>query len=201
MPLLLAALVYGVMWIWHRGVVAVHDSVVAEQIPTAIFLERVDAGQNRARQGLGGVPHPLERRNAAGAVLACAQEPFAARARAGADADGRLDAARRRRGPRHASCSEADNYWRAEALVRLHGECPTFPRFSRSARAEGAAIDLDDVTFYVGHETIVPRDDGKGVPHWQEAIFALMVRNSARISDYLKLPCDHVVEIGREIEI
>jgi len=28
-----------------------------------------------------------------------------------------------------------------------------------------------------------------------------MGRNSARISDYLKLPCDNVVEIGREIEI
>jgi K+ transporter len=26
-------------------------------------------------------------------------------------------------------------------------------------------------------------------------------RNAARISEYLKLPCDNVVEIGREIEI
>ena len=32
-------------------------------------------------------------------------------------------------------------------------------------------------------------------------MFAFMGRNGARISDYLKLPCDHVVEIGREIEI
>jgi len=28
-----------------------------------------------------------------------------------------------------------------------------------------------------------------------------MGRNAARISDYLSLPCDHVVEIGREVEI
>ena len=29
----------------------------------------------------------------------------------------------------------------------------------------------------------------------------LMGRNAERISDYLQLPCDRVVEIGREIEI
>ena len=72
---------------------------------------------------------------------------------------------------------------------------------SRSARRQGRRIDLDDVTYYVGHETIVPRDDGQGMPRWQEAIFAFMGRNAARISDFLKLPCDQVVEIGREIEI
>jgi hypothetical protein len=32
-------------------------------------------------------------------------------------------------------------------------------------------------------------------------LFAAMSRNAGRISDYLALPYDHVVEIGREIEI
>jgi KUP system potassium uptake protein len=57
------------------------------------------------------------------------------------------------------------------------------------------------VTYYVGAETIVPAEDGKGLPRWQEALFAAMGRNGARISDYLHLPYDQVVEIGREIEI
>jgi len=57
------------------------------------------------------------------------------------------------------------------------------------------------VTFYVGAETIVPREDGKGIPRWQEALFAALGRNAERISDTLQLPCDQVVEIGREIEI
>jgi len=47
----------------------------------------------------------------------------------------------------------------------------------------------------------VPREGGTGIPHWQEAVFAAMERNEARISDYLKLPHDHVVEIGREIAV
>jgi KUP system potassium uptake protein len=93
-----------------------------------------------------------------------------------------------------------ENYWRAEAKYGFM-ETPDVPSILKAAFAKGAGIDCDDITYYVGHETILPRDDGKGIPRWQEAIFALMERNAARISDYLKLPWDRVVEIGREIEI
>ena len=37
-PLLLAAAVYGVMWIWHRGAAAVQASVVADATPIDAFL-------------------------------------------------------------------------------------------------------------------------------------------------------------------
>jgi KUP system potassium uptake protein len=80
-------------------------------------------------------------------------------------------------------------------------ELPDIPAVIAECKAKGAEIDLADVTYYVGHETIVPREDGQGLPVWQEALYAVMGRNAARISDYLKLPCDNVVEIGREIEI
>jgi len=96
--------------------------------------------------------------------------------------------------------AEGEDYWRAEARYGFM-ELPDIPAILADAKAKGANIDLADVTYYVGHETIVPRDDGQGLPRWQEALFAFMGRNSARISDYLKLPCDQVVEIGREIEI
>ena len=62
-------------------------------------------------------------------------------------------------------------------------------------------IDLSDVTYYVGHETVVPSDSGKGPPRWLEALFAAMQRNSVHVSDYFKLPQDTVVEIGREINL
>ncbi len=95
---------------------------------------------------------------------------------------------------------EADNYWRAEARFGFM-EQPDIPAVLAECKAKGAEIDLADVTYYVGHETIVPREDGKGLPRWQEGLFAVMGRNAARISDFLRLPHDHVVEIGREIEI
>jgi K+ transporter len=34
-----------------------------------------------------------------------------------------------------------------------------------------------------------------------EALFAAMSRNAGRVSDYLKLPNEDVVEIGRQISI
>ena len=65
----------------------------------------------------------------------------------------------------------------------------------------GCDIDLSDLTYYVGHETILYRDDGKGLSKWIASCFAVMQRNSTHLSDYLRLPSDAVVEIGRQISI
>ena len=45
------------------------------------------------------------------------------------------------------------------------------------------------------------REDGKGLPGWQEALFAFMERNAAHLTDFFNLPGDQVVEIGRQISI
>ena len=41
----------------------------------------------------------------------------------------------------------------------------------------------------------------KGLPAWQEGLFALMERNAVHVSDFFSLPSDNVVEIGRQISI
>jgi len=57
------------------------------------------------------------------------------------------------------------------------------------------------VTYYVGHETVVGREDGHGLPAWQERVFAVMERNAIHVSDFFSLPNDQVVEIGRQVAI
>jgi KUP system potassium uptake protein len=57
------------------------------------------------------------------------------------------------------------------------------------------------VTYYVGHETIVHREDRKGLAGWEEAFFAAMERNAVHVSDFFRLPSDSVVEIGRQVAI
>jgi len=57
------------------------------------------------------------------------------------------------------------------------------------------------VTYYVGHETIRHCASGTGLPLWQEKIYAFLQRNSAQIHEYLNLPYESVVEIGRQVEI
>ncbi len=198
-PLLLAGAVYGVMWIWHRGAVAVHQQVVAEQMPLAAFVSELQSGRiarvpgaavflTRAKDGTPPVLawHVRKNRSLHQSVLTLTMLVVSTP---------RVDP-----GKRLTVTHVADNFWRAEAHLGFM-EQPDVPALLAQCRILGAALDLSDVTYYVGHETIVPRESGKGLPRWQEALFAAMGRNAARISDYLRLPYDNVVEIGREIEI
>jgi KUP system potassium uptake protein len=80
-------------------------------------------------------------------------------------------------------------------------ERPDIPALLRQAHAGGCDADLSDITYYVGHETIIARDGGVGLPKWVEAFFAFMQRNSVHVSDYFRVPSDELVEIGRQISI
>jgi KUP system potassium uptake protein len=198
-PLLLASLVYGVMWIWHRGAIEVQRSVEAELTPLSSLLEKLHAGEVARVPGtavfftrvMDQTPPVLAfhvRQNKAlhqyvlAVTLTVLSVPWT-------DPEARLNLER-----------IDDNFWRVEAR-RGFMERPDIHAILAECQAKGAAIDLDDVTYYVGHETIVPRENGRGMARWQEVLFATMGRNAERISDYLELPCDRVVEIGREIEI
>jgi hypothetical protein len=39
------------------------------------------------------------------------------------------------------------------------------------------------------------------VPRWISATFAVLLRNDARVTDYLRIPANQVVDIGRQISI
>ncbi len=198
-PLLLASLVYGVMWIWHRGATAVQKRVEAELTPLSEMVGQLKTDQiarvpgsavffTRAKDGTPPVMswHVRQNRALHKHVLALTMTVVNIPR---VDTQERLTV-------RH----EADCFWRAEARLGFM-EHPDIPDILAECKEKGAEIDLDDVTFYVGAETIVPAERGKGLPRWQEALFAFMGRNAARMSDYLQLPYEHVVEIGREIEI
>jgi KUP system potassium uptake protein len=90
--------------------------------------------------------------------------------------------------------------WRAVAHFGFM-ERPDIPAMLVQAHAHGCDIDPADLTYFVGHETVVSRDDGKGLPRWVEAMFAFMQRNSLHVTDYFRLPADTVVELGREVAI
>jgi len=62
-------------------------------------------------------------------------------------------------------------------------------------------IDLSDLTYYVGRETIIPSEDVPGMWVWREAIFAFLQRNAERSAAFFGVPPRQVVEFGTEIEI
>jgi KUP system potassium uptake protein len=68
-------------------------------------------------------------------------------------------------------------------------------------RQQISACDLGNVTYYTGHETIIPTGRRAGLPRWRESIFAMMHHNAQRPGAYFHIPGPQLMEIGVEFEI
>jgi len=198
-PLLLAAAVFGVMIVWHRGTVAVAAQVSEKLTPVSQFLEYIETKRIPRVPGTAvfltrtshDIPpvmtwHIKHNRSLHHSILVLTViiegVPWI-------DTNQRLNVT-----------NLGHDFWRATARYGFM-ERPHIPDLLEQTRAFGCNLDLHDVTYYVGHETIVRREDGKGLALWEAAFYGAMVRNSARVSDILRLPRDGVVEIGRLIAI
>jgi KUP system potassium uptake protein len=62
-------------------------------------------------------------------------------------------------------------------------------------------VDLDQMSYYIGRETIIPREDIVGMAVWRETLFSFMQRNAERSAAHFHIPAKQVVEVGVEIEI
>ena len=64
----------------------------------------------------------------------------------------------------------------------------------------GVAIDLAEVTYYVGRETFLATGKGRLGP-LREGVFAFLSRNSAGPMAYFAIPPEQVVELGTQIDL
>jgi KUP system potassium uptake protein len=64
-----------------------------------------------------------------------------------------------------------------------------------------APCELERVTYYTGHETIIATGRRRRMARWREALFAFMHHNAQRPGAYFKIPSAQVMEIGLEFEI
>jgi KUP system potassium uptake protein len=69
------------------------------------------------------------------------------------------------------------------------------------AHGQVSPCDLRQVTYYTGHETIVPVGRQTRMARWRESLFALMHRNAQRPGAYFNIPTGQLMEIGVEFEI
>ena len=198
-PLLLAAGVFAVMMIWHRGTVAVAQTVSEKLTPVAEFLADVESRHiprvpgtavflTRTARDTPPVMNWHVKHNRALHqslfVLTVVVEPVPWI----------------KDSERLAVTQLGPGFWRATARYGFM-ERPDIPALLAKTPAFGCGLRLDDVTYYVGHETIVHREDGRGLVAWEEALYAAMARNAAHVSDFFRLPRDGVVEIGRQVAI
>jgi KUP system potassium uptake protein len=199
-PLAIGAIVLGLMYIWHKGMLALNAHFAAAAIPlpdffadleqrstarvpgTAVFLTRAQTATPPII-----VWHVRASRSLHQQVLAitCIVEsvPYVS-------IEKRLTV--EEVGP---------NFWRVIAHYGFM-QRPNVPGIACSARDKDPRIDLSDVVYYIGTETAVPSKNRKqALPRWQEAIFAAMDRNEAQITEFVQLPAEQVVQIGRQVPI
>jgi KUP system potassium uptake protein len=74
------------------------------------------------------------------------------------------------------------------------------PTALSQARRDGAPIDEVDIAYFLGRETIIPTHQD-GMALWREKLFVLMARNAVRPTAFFRLPPDHVIELGVQVEM
>ena len=79
-------------------------------------------------------------------------------------------------------------------------EDPDVPEALARVRELGVPIDPDDVTYFLGRETIVV-SSRQGMAIWREKLFVLMARNAVRATAFFKLQPERVVELGVQVEM
>lgn len=93
-----------------------------------------------------------------------------------------------------------DGFWR----VVLHFGYMEHPRVGEALSSlferEHLPIDREDLTYYVGHETLTAGKSGK-MGKIAEAIFAYLQRNAVDVESTFCLPPNRVVEIGTQIDV
>ncbi len=198
-PLILAVTVYGVMWIWHRGAAAISVRMHEALIPVDKFM--ADIAERHVPRVPGTAAFLTRTVRDTPPVMvwhvkhnrALHEHIFVLRVE--------IQSVPWVSSRNRMTIEEiAPNFWRAEAHFGFM-ERPHIPELLATSKSLGCTVDLNDITYYVGHETVVSREDGLGLPAWQERVFAVMERNAVHVSDFFSLPSDQVVEIGRQVSI
>jgi KUP system potassium uptake protein len=198
-PLLLAAAVYGLMAVWHFGVAATGARIDDAIIPVKKFLAELKE-RNVARVSGTAVFLTQTLRETPPVMVWYVQSTRALHEKLFILNVTTQMVPYTQPAQRLTIEELAPGVWRAAARFGFM-ERPDIPALLRSAHAEGCTLDLSDVTYFVGHITVVPREDRRGMPRPLEMIFAFMQRNSMHATDYFSLPAGSVVELGRVLAI
>ena len=91
-------------------------------------------------------------------------------------------------------------------LYRVSGhfgfmEKPNVPQMLEKLRKRGLDLKLNDTTFYLGRETLLPGSKKGGMAKWRKKLFALMHRNAQSPAAFFEIPANRVVELGAQIEV
>ncbi len=67
-------------------------------------------------------------------------------------------------------------------------------------KIEGVNIDPSEITFFLGRETLLVRENSE-MKTWRKNLFAFLSRNARDATRFFRIPPDQVIEIGVQIEL
>jgi KUP system potassium uptake protein len=70
----------------------------------------------------------------------------------------------------------------------------------RLAAAQGLDIDVDHVSFFIDHASVLPTGRAR-MAGWRKRLFALLYQNSSPAARYYRLPPESVFEVGAYVEL
>ena len=87
-------------------------------------------------------------------------------------------------------------------LIAHYGfmEEPNVPELLAAAPIDGAPLNLNNTTFFLSRETVVPKSS-TSMARWRQWLFALMARNAQSASSFYRIPANRVVELGMQVEL
>jgi KUP system potassium uptake protein len=198
-PLILAGLVYGVMLTWHAGVDAIRQRADAALRPLGELMQRLEHG------GIARVPGTAifltRTEHDTPPVLLWYLKTCRAVQEKVLIITVKSELVPWIAEESHLTIEQiGPNLWRARARFGFM-ERPDIPALVAAAHNTGCALDLNDIIYVVGRETVVRATSQKRLPFLVAMLFAFLQRNSARSTDYFSLPAEQVLEIGREIAV
>ena len=87
-------------------------------------------------------------------------------------------------------------------LITHYGfmQTPGVPEVLELLKEKGVELDEMSTTFFLSRENLIASKE-PGMAIWREKLFALMVRNAQRPTDFFRIPVNRVVELGMQVRL
>jgi KUP system potassium uptake protein len=198
-PIIFAVLIYGVMLVWHTGAKAVSKRLNEAALPIDTFMTQI-VKEHIARVPGTAVFLTRTPQNAPSVLVWHIRQNHALHKniflfKINIKSIPRVKGAER--------ITLKETYPNVCQVIASYGfmERPNVPAIMKQVLKK-YELALDDITYYVGHTTIISRAKGKSrLPTWISKLYAFMQRNALHESEYFQLPPNAVVGIGRQVEI
>ncbi len=197
-PLLIGAVVFGLLTTWKRGRMALMERLAEDSMPVDLFIDSIGTHPPPRVPGTAvfltsspdRVPHSLLHNLKHNKVLHDRVVFLTVVTR---DIP-RVPQEERER-VRHLGCQ----FWQLEVFYGFT-EDPDLPALLETPGRDLLQFDMMDTSFFVSRETLIATRR-KGMAVWREALFVAMAKMAVKASDFFRIPTNRVVELGTQVEI